>query len=605
MKLDNMFKKTRQISGRKNYIHLGGRKPEVPEGLLRKCNKCGGAIIAEDVKREYFICPKCGGYFRVHAYRRIEMIADENSFEEWDMDLQTENPLDYKGYEEKIEKLQEKTGLREAVVTGKATILGQPAVLAVCDGRFMMASMGEIVGEKITRAVERATRQELPVIIFACSGGARMQEGIVSLMQMAKTSAALKRHSDAGLLYISVLTDPTTGGVTASFAMLGDIILAEPKALIGFAGPRVIEQTIGQKLPKGFQRSEFLLEHGFIDQIVERPKMRETLGRILEFHGKVQTDIEDTIDKTAGETASQTGDQAVDRATGKIVSKTTVHTADEIKSKDSEDIVDKAQTQKVNAWDRVLLSRRKNRPVGSDYIRMLFQDFTEFHGDRLYGDDPAIIGGIAYFKERPVTVIAQEKGTNTKENIMRNFAMPSPEGYRKALRLMKQAEKFHRPVICFVDTPGAFCGLEAEERGQGEAIARNLYELSGLKTPILSIVIGEGGSGGALALAVADEVWMLENSIYSILSPEGFASILWKDSTKAKEAAKVMKLTADDLKKMGVIECVLEEPEQYTVQTMKPVADQLREKVEAFIENYEQMPEQKLTEHRYQRFRKM
>ena len=605
MKLDNMFKKTRQISGRKNYIHLGGRKPEVPEGLLRKCNKCGGAIIAEDVKREYFICPKCGGYFRVHAYRRIEMIADENSFEEWDMDLQTENPLDYKGYEEKIEKLQEKTGLREAVVTGKATILGQPAVLAVCDGRFMMASMGEIVGEKITRAVERATRQELPVIIFACSGGARMQEGIVSLMQMAKTSAALKRHSDAGLLYISVLTDPTTGGVTASFAMLGDIILAEPKALIGFAGPRVIEQTIGQKLPKGFQRSEFLLEHGFIDQIVERPKMRETLGRILEFHGKVQTDIEDTIDKTAGETASQTGDQAVDRATGKIVSKTTVHTADEIKSKDSEDIVDKAQTQKINAWDRVLLSRRKNRPVGSDYIRMLFQDFTEFHGDRFYGDDPAIIGGIAYFKERPVTVIAQEKGTNTKENIMRNFAMPSPEGYRKALRLMKQAEKFHRPVICFVDTPGAFCGLEAEERGQGEAIARNLYELSGLKTPVLSIVIGEGGSGGALALAVADEVWMLENSIYSILSPEGFASILWKDSTKAKEAAKVMKLTADDLKKMGVIECVLEEPEQYTVQTMKPVADQLREKVEAFIENYEQMPEQKLTEHRYQRFRKM
>lgn len=605
MKLDNMFKKTRQISGRKNYIHLGGRKPEVPEGLLRKCNKCGGAIIAEDVKREYFICPKCGGYFRVHAYRRIEMIADENSFEEWDMDLQTENPLDYKGYEEKIEKLQEKTGLREAVVTGKATILGQPAVLAVCDGRFMMASMGEIVGEKITRAVERATRQELPVIIFACSGGARMQEGIVSLMQMAKTSAALKRHSDAGLLYISVLTDPTTGGVTASFAMLGDIILAEPKALIGFAGPRVIEQTIGQKLPKGFQRSEFLLEHGFIDQIVERPKMRETLGRILEFHGKVQTDIEDTIDKTTGKTASQTGDQAVDRATGKIVSKTTVHTADEIKSKDSEDIVDKTQTQKINAWDRVLLSRRKNRPVGSDYIRMLFQDFTEFHGDRLYGDDPAIIGGIAYFKERPVTVIAQEKGTNTKENIMRNFAMPSPEGYRKALRLMKQAEKFHRPVICFVDTPGAFCGLEAEERGQGEAIARNLYELSGLKTPVLSIVIGEGGSGGALALAVADEVWMLENSIYSILSPEGFASILWKDSTKAKEAAKVMKLTADDLKKMGVIECVLEEPEQYTVQTMKPVADQLRGKVEAFIENYEQMPEQKLTEHRYQRFRKM
>lgn len=601
MKLDNMFKKTRQISGRKNYIHLGGRKPEVPEGLLRKCNKCGGAIIAEDVKREYFICPKCGGYFRVHAYRRIEMIADKNSFEEWDMDLQTENPLDYKGYEEKIEKLQEKTGLREAVVTGKATIHGNPAVLAVCDGRFMMASMGEVVGEKITRAVERATRQKLPVIIFACSGGARMQEGIVSLMQMAKTSAALKRHSDAGLLYISVLTDPTTGGVTASFAMLGDIILAEPKALIGFAGPRVIEQTIGQKLPKGFQRSEFLLEHGFIDQIVERPKMRETLGRILELHRKEE--VEKITSQAAGEIAEEITNQAAGTKTGKPVEQA----AEKAEYQSAKMLGEKEMIRisQINAWDRVLLSRRKNRPVGSDYIRMLFRNFTEFHGDRLYGDDPAIIGGIAYFKGRPVTVIAQEKGTNTKENIMRNFAMPSPEGYRKALRLMKQAEKFHRPVICFVDTPGAFCGLEAEERGQGEAIARNLYELSGLKTPVLSIVIGEGGSGGALALAVADEVWMLENSIYSILSPEGFASILWKDSTKAKEAAEVMKLTADDLKKMGVIECVLEEPEQYTVQTMGTVVDQLRGKVEAFIENYEQMPEQKLTEHRYQRFRKM
>lgn len=257
MKLDNVFKKTRLASGRKGYIALNSSRPEVPEGLLRKCNKCGSAIIAEDVKSDYYICPKCGGYFRVHAYRRIEMVADEGTFEEWDLELKTPNPLNYKGYEEKLGVLQEKTGLAEAIVTGKARIGGTEAVLGVCDGRFLMASMGEVVGEKIARAVERATRERLPVILFACSGGARMQEGIVSLMQMAKTSAALKRHSDAGLLYISVLTDPTTGGVTASFAMLGDVILAEPRALIGFAGPRVIEQTIGQKLPKGFQRSEF------------------------------------------------------------------------------------------------------------------------------------------------------------------------------------------------------------------------------------------------------------------------------------------------------------------------------------------------------------
>ena len=568
MKLDNVFKKTRIAVGRKNYITFT-RRPEVPEGLLRKCNKCGGAIIAEDVKKDHYICPKCGGYFRVHARRRIEMITDEGSFEEWDSDLQGGNPLEYKGYEEKLKKLQEKTGLSEAVVTGKAKIDGREVVIGVCDGRFLMASMGEAVGEKIARAVERATKERLPVILFACSGGARMQEGIVSLMQMAKTSAALKHHSDAGLLYISILTDPTTGGVTASFAMLGDVILAEPKALIGFAGPRVIEQTIGQKLPEGFQRAEFLLEHGFLDAIVERPQMKAVLSKILALHEN-----------------------------GKGTDFNRKECAQNL-------VADGRKEEKLTAWQRVELSRRKDRPVGSDYIDALFTDFVEFHGDRYFADDKAIIGGVARFHGMPVTVIAQAKGRNTKENIERNFGMPEPEGYRKALRLMKQAEKFARPVICLVDTPGAFCGLEAEERGQGEAIARNIYEMSGLKVPVVSIIIGEGGSGGALAMATADEVWMLENSIYSILSPEGFASILWKDSSKAKEAAEVMKLTAENLKAQGIVERVFAEPETYTVQNMDSVIMQINEAIEEFLMRYGSMSEQELIRHRYERFRNM
>ena len=235
----------------------------------------------------------------------------------------------------------------------------------------------------------------------------------------------------------------------------------------------------------------------------------------------------------------------------------------------------------------------------------MFQDFVELHGDRYFADDPAIVGGIATFHGRAVTVIAQAKGQNTKENIGHNFGMPSPEGYRKALRLMKQAEKFHRPVICFVDTPGAFCGISAEERGQGEAIARNLYEMSALKTPILSIVIGEGGSGGALAMAVSDQVWMLENSIYSILSPEGFASILWKDSTKAAQAAKVMRLTAADLKEMGIVEKVFAEPEHFIAETMNDVADELEKNIEGYLEEYTNKDIQELVDSRYERFRRM
>ena len=586
MKLGNMFKKTNQ----KNYITLTNRKanvqnsgessPEVPEGLMRKCNACRAVVLAESIIGNQYICPKCGNYFSVPARRRIEMLADEESFKEWDTGLTSGNPLHYKGYEDKVEALREKTGLDEAVTTGLARIGGHEVVLAVCDSHFMMASMGKVVGEKLTRAIEKATERKVPVIIVACSGGARMQEGIHSLMQMAKTSAALKRHHDAGQLYISVLTNPTTGGVTASFAMLGDIILAEPNALIGFAGPRVIEQTIGQKLPKGFQRSEFLLEHGFIDQIVEREHLKNRLEHLLSLHEK-NPEAEQRL-RNYKEVSESSENPDLNMGEGFSTAK---------------------KDEKKSAWDRVLASRKKERPVGTEYIEDLFSDFTELHGDRYFGDDPAIVGGIARFHGMPVTVIAQEKGRNTRENVLRNFAMPSPEGYRKALRLMKQAEKFHRPVICFVDTPGAFCGMEAEERGQGEAIARNLLEMSGLKTPVLSIVIGEGGSGGALAMAVADEVWMLENSIYSILSPEGFASILWKDSHKAKEAAAVMRLTAADLQKHGMVERVFEEPEDLTIETLPELTLKMDRCMKIFFRKQLAMTGDEIAEMRYRRFR--
>ncbi|SEF94704.1 acetyl-CoA carboxylase carboxyltransferase subunit alpha [Caloramator fervidus] len=261
--------------------------------------------------------------------------------------------------------------------------------------------------------------------------------------------------------------------------------------------------------------------------------------------------------------------------------------------------------ENIRAWDKVQLARKIERPTSLDYIERIFDNFIELHGDRLYGDDPAIIGGIALLKGKPVTVIGQQKGKNTQENIKRNFGMPHPEGYRKALRLMKQAEKFKRPIICFVDTPGAFCGIGSEERGQGEAIAKNLFEMSTLKVPIISIVIAEGGSGGALALAVSDRVWMLEHSIYSILSPEGFASILWKDASKAKEAAELMKLTAQDLLNFGVIDKIIEEPLGGAHKDVDRVSKSIKQNLIDEIDNLSKLDIDILLQNRYNKFRKM
>lgn len=579
MHLKGLFKKENQPVRHQNYAEA----PNVPDGLYTKCESCHEMILTEDFTQNAYVCPKCGHYMKIGAYERIEMVFDAQTFKEWDEEFTGGNPCHFKGYEEKLGDLQRDTGLNEAVITGKGKIDGMEAAVGVCDTRFLMGSMGYAVGEKLTRAIERATVEKLPLIIFTCSGGARMQEGIVSLMQMEKTAAALKKFDAAGGLYITVLTNPTTGGVTASFAMLGDIILAEPQALVGFAGPRVIRQTIGEELPEGFQRAEFLLEHGLIDNIVERRFLKQTLSTLLRLHKKPQA-----------ETMSRYQQYLDDIYAKKI----------DIKKEEAL-LAAKNEKKQLSAWEKVQIARSSKRPSALDYIGYLTKDFYELHGDRAYRDDGAIVGGIAFFGKQPVTVIGQQKGATTKENIVRNFGMPYPEGYRKALRLMKQAEKFHRPVLCFVDTPGAYCGIGAEERGHGEAIAKNLFEMADLKVPVLSIVIGEGGSGGALALAAGNEVWMLENSVYSILSPEGFASILWKDASKAEKAAQVMKLTAQDLKELGIIEQILPEFPVVSSDNMNRVTLYMKRKIAGFLIKYQQMSGEELAQQRYQRFRGM
>ncbi len=623
-----------------------------------KCPVCKLTHDKHEVLANHGICPTCHGLYRLTSDERIAETFDEGSFEEWNTGIPETDPLSFPDFDALIEKTREKSGLEEAVRCGKASIVGMPVAFCVMEATFMMGSMGMVVGEKITRTIERATAERLPLVIFSASGGARMQEGLCSLMQMAKISAAVERHGEAGLPYISVITDPTTGGVTASFAMLGDVIVSEPHALIGFAGRRVIQDTIKQTLPEGFQTAEFALEHGLIDAIVERKNLRAYLAQVIALHmATVSVLGSDGAGVQAGEgalyeyaalekelNAPLTVDPSVVKdaehanhgdgllrffarngkaglnAAAKIfpwltkedasasikraLDKRGVADAPGVKPLKEKDIKNQ-DASKNPAWESVLLARNVHRPTAQYYIDSMVDGFLELHGDRAFADDGAILAGIGWIAGQPVTILAEEKGADLQQRIKRNFGCPQPEGYRKTMRLMKQAEKFGRPIVCLVDTQGAFCGMEAEERGQGNAIAENLAAMSALKVPVVCIVLGEGGSGGALALAVGNRVAMQEHAVYSVLSPEGFASILWKDRSRAAEAAAVMKMSAAEACELGLIEEVL--PEGDAGEAAHETPEVAARNVEGFIvrslRELSSLSADELKDDRYRRFR--
>ncbi len=561
----------------------------------RRCHACKLFFDKEEIISEGFTCPACGTLQRIRSDERLALTVDAGSFEEWNAQMADSNPLDFPGYPEKIADQREKSGLEEAVRTGRATIAGLPMAIGVMESGFFMGSMGHVVGEKVAALIDRAIEEKLPVVVFCASGGARMQEGLTSLMQMAKVSCAVERLGRAALPFITVLTDPTTGGVTASFAMQGDIILAEPGALIGFAGQRVIRDTIKQELPEGFQTAEFALEHGLIDAIVERSQLRSVLAQILALHAPTDPSrivtyhsVMDALEVGAGAygtvsvapEARIVGERirAEEAAAGflrkvpvvgSLIGRGEEGSAEEADRRELDRYARRearrahvsADAAAGSAWESVQIARNVHRPTAKRYIDGIVEGFIELHGDRAFADDGAIMAGIGWIAGHPVTVIAQEKGATLADRVARNFGCPQPEGYRKSLRLMAQAQKFGRPILCLVDTQGAFCGTEAEERGQGNAIADNLVFMAGLTVPVVSVLLGEGGSGGALALAVGNRVAMQEHAVYSVLSPEGFASILWKDGKRAPEAAEVMKMNARAVFEGGIVDAVISEGE--------------------------------------------
>ncbi|ONH35503.1 acetyl-CoA carboxylase carboxyltransferase subunit alpha/beta [Protofrankia sp. BMG5.30] len=521
-----------------------------------RCGSCTALVYGKRLARNLYVCPECGHHDRLTAAQRIDQLLDPGSFRPLLVEPVHFDILgftDTRPYAQRWEAARRETALAEAVLCGAGAIGGHGLVVAVMDFRFLGGSLGSAVGEMITLAVELAVDEALPLLVVSTSGGARMQEGCLSLMQMAKTGIAVERHREHGLLSISLVTDPTYGGVAASFATNTDVIVAESGSRMGFAGPRVIRQTIGQELPAEFQSSGFLASKGQVDIVADRTDLRTVLGRLLAVGRREQRDIDPSTDLPADLPAGEPADEPARQPVGTPAGRP-VPAGSGVLITDPERLVQR------DPWETVRLARDSGRPTVRDYLARSFDSFIELRGDRLYGDCSAVVAGIAEIDGLAVAVVGTEKGHSTTELVAHNFGMPQPEGYRKAMRVMSLAARLGLPVVTLIDTPGAYPGREAEERGQASAIAHAIQRMSALSTPVIAVITGEGGSGGALALAVADRVLVAENGVFSVISPEACSSILWNDTQAAAEAARALGLNAPWLLRLGIVDAVVPEP---------------------------------------------
>lgn len=522
-----------------------------------KCESCGRLVYYKDYKDNHYICPRCNRAFIMTPKQRFDLLFDNNTWERITLPTVTDDPLNFVdrvAYKDRLADARNDTGYSDAITTADGTIGGIATTVCVLNGDFMMGSMGRAAGDCIVASMEHAIEKRQPFIMVTASGGARMQENILSLMQMARTTVAVNKLHANGIPYIVLLTDPTFGGVTASLGMLGDIHIAEAGARIGFAGRRVIEQNIREKLPSNFQTADYLYEHGMVDMVVPRAELKGKLEKILAVLTK-QTREPKTISVTTPDFDA------------------------------SKKIRGMGETE---AYDKVLLARHENRPHFLDYVNGIVEDWTYLAGDRTFAEDPAMGSGIGFWRGIPAVIIGQEQGRTIETRQKHRFGMANPDGYRKAQRMMRLAEKFGLPIISLFDTAGAFAGREGEERGQSQAVAESISVGLSVKTPYIAVNVGQGGSGGAIAIGTGDRVLMLENAIYSVIAPESCASILWKDNKFKATAAQAMKLTARDMASLNVIDKIIEEPAggahtdwQTTMQLLSvAVADQIQELAE-------------------------
>ena len=562
----------RSLSGLIGSV-VGKGRAEEEESLSpprENCLVCGSALAGSAQYVRFRVCGRCGFHYSMNARERVESLADPGSFREINRSITSLDPLSFSSkvsYKQRIFRDQRRTGLTEAAVTGTCAIGGSPAMLIVLDFGFMGGSMGCVVGEKVALALERASRNLLPVIAIVTSGGARIQEGVLSLMQMAKTSIASGRLHARGLPFISVLANPATGQAYASFASLADIVLAEPGAIVGVSSLRQIQQTTGEPLPERAHTAESFESHGALDAVVDRARLRDILSTTLDLLGP---QYRLTPMRKRGQRRS----------------------------------IETNATQVPQAWDSVQLARHEMRPTSLGYIDSTFAPFVELHGDRHTADDPAIACGIGRLGGQTVVVVGQERGRSDANGAGdHNDGRTSPAGFRKAQRALRMAAKFDIPVITLIDTPGPYLSLQAEQGGLGGAIAETMALMSRLEVPSISVVIGEGGNAGALALGVADRVLMMENAIYSIISPEDAADLIYQDEARAEEVAESLKLTAGDCLSLGIVDSVVQEPPGGAHLNPGEAARNLRRELLAELAELRSTPSKRLLRDRYRKFR--
>ena len=536
-----------------------------------KCEACGRLVFYKDYKTNHYVCPRCGRAFMMTPKQRFNLLFDNLDWQKFDLPNVSDDPLKFVDripYKERLKEAREESGTTDAISTADGLVAGINTTICVMNGDFMMGSMGRAAGDAIIASIEHAIELKNPFVMVTCSGGARMQENILSLMQMARTTVAVNKLHENKLPYVVILTDPTFGGVTASFAMLGDVHIAEKGARIGFAGRRVIEQNIHEKLPSNFQTADYLYEHGMVDVVVNRSELKDKLGDILTVLTKQP-------------------------AQPKVI---------DIKMPKFDTPKKSRDLGKTPEYDRVLLARNENRPHFLDYISGIVDKWTYLAGDRCFGEDAAMCGGIGYWYGIPAVIIGQEKGRTIETRQKHRFGMPNPEGYRKAQRLMKLAEKFNLPIISLFDTAGAFAGGAAEERGQSQAVAATIATGLSVKTPYVAVNVGEGGSGGAIAIGTGDRVFMLENSIYSVIAPESCASILWKDNKFKAAAATALKLTARDMASMNVIDKIIDEPAGGAHKDWQTTMELVAKSVADALNELREMPAEDLISERTKKF---